>query len=129
MSAESIYLWQSARLAGKALEHGGAFPAPSLSDTLQCRCTGAIKRASNPHLHPTSALNFDKTLSESCIVPLHYCFRNDSWFNADGKTKEGAEKTAAPLFKTDTGNTYYRRTVPGNAGEPHAAGESSEASA
>lgn len=92
--------------AGKLLDHSSTFPAPSLSDTLQCRCTGAIKQASNPNPDPTPAFNLDKTLSESYIVPLHYCFDNDFRFNADGKTKKVAEETAALLFETGGRNTY-----------------------
>lgn len=103
MSAESIYLLQSARLP----VNRWTTEAPSLSDTLQCRCTGAIKQASSPNPDPTSALNLDKALSDCTFVPLHYGSDNDSLFNADGGTKVESEKTAVLLFKL-TGGALIR---------------------
>lgn len=47
---------------------------------------GAIKQAHSPHPDPTSALNLDKPLSESCIVPLHRCCDNDSWLMEKQRT-------------------------------------------
>lgn len=53
-------------------------------------------QSSNPNPSiPTAALNLNKTLPESHIVPLHCIV--DSWFSADGKTKRGETATISVL--------------------------------
>lgn len=62
MSAESIFF--SVALSQAASKMFRPQQLLDSLDTLQCRCTGAIKQAHSPHPDPTSALNLDKPLSE-----------------------------------------------------------------